>query len=299
MDLNHLAIFAAVAEAASFSAAARKLGVPKSTVSRSIAALEESMRVELLHRTTRHVVLSSAGTALHDRVSPLLASLQKVAAERPSRDEEPSGELRVTTTTDFGALVLADIVTRFSQRYPSVRINLILTNQVVDLVAEGVDVALRFSTHPLKSSSLMARNLGPVSLQLFASPTYLARHGTPRSVRDLVSHDWVNAHRSAQLLRPAGVRKVPAQGRIICDDMFFVAAAVRAGAGIGYLPTYLAEPDVLSGQLVRVLPRWDLRSGSLWFVSPGARHIPRPPKLIAFRDFMIEALKVHPLTLRS
>lgn len=299
MDLNHLAIFAAVAEAASFSLAARKLGVPKSTVSRSISALEASMGVELLHRTTRHVVLSAAGTGLYERIAPLLSSLQQVAEERPGHDEEPSGELRVTTTTDFGALVLADIVTRFSLRYPSVRIHLILTNRTVDLVAERVDVALRFSSHPLKSSSLMARNLSPVSLQLFASPTYLARRGTPRSVRDLVSHDWVNADRSAQLLRPAGVRKLPAPGRIVCDDMFFVLAAVRAGAGIGYLPTYLAEPDVLGGQLVRVLPRWDLRSGSLWFVSPGARHVPRPPKILAFRDFMVEALKGHPLTVRS
>ncbi|WP_163868380.1 LysR family transcriptional regulator [Myxococcus eversor] len=295
MDLNQLALFVAVAEGASFSTAAKKLGMPKSSVSRGISSLESSLGVQLLHRTTRRVALSTAGQALYERVSPMLASLSKSVGELPELEEEPSGELRLTAVVDWGTTVLAEIITRFVARYPAVKVDLHLDNRVVDLVAEGFDAALRLSSNTLKDSSLRARRLGLFSLRLYGSPSYLARRGTPRHPRDLASHSWVS-FRSAKpfsLVGPGETLRVPQNGSILCDDMFFMRETLRLGAGIGFLPTMLAEPDITEGRLVPVLPKWSMPGGSVWFVSTAERHMPR--KVAAFRDFLVESLKQRPL----
>ncbi|AGC44346.1 LysR family transcriptional regulator [Myxococcus stipitatus DSM 14675] len=296
MDLNQLALFVTVAEGASFSTAAKKLGMPKSSVSRGIAQLESSLGVQLLHRTTRRVSLSTAGQSLYERVSPMLASLRKSVGELPELEDEPSGELRLTAVVDWGATLLADVVTRFVARYPAVKVDLHLDNRVVDLVAEGFDAALRLSLSPLKDSALRARRLGPLTLRLYASPGYLARRGTPRHPRELASHSWI-AFRSEMPLRLAGpgdeTSPVPRMGVIRCDDMFFMRETLRLGAGIGFLHSLLAEPEVTEGRLVPVLPKWSIAAGSVWFVSTAERHMPR--KVAAFRDFLMDALKHRPL----
>ncbi len=286
MDLNRLQIFAAVAESASFSAAAEKLGLPKSSVSREVARLEEDTGVRLLHRTTRKVALSTDGAALYERVSPLLAALASAAA-LPAREDEPAGVLKVTTTADLGAAVLAEIAARFTGRYPEVRIEVVITNRVVDLVAEGIDVGLRVSLGQLRDSALAARRLGTLSMELYASPQYVARRGAPRSLADLAEHDRIGF---------PGVRlfEEGPPPRISADDMFFVRECLRADAGIGILPTFLAESDLLSGALVRVLPEWVSESGTVWFVYPGGSHA--PAKVTAFRDFVADALRRRPLT---
>ena len=163
MDLNLLTVFDAVARTASFSAAARELRLPKSSVSRAIARLEAELGVQLLFRTTRQVSLSAAGTAFHDRLAPLLRSLRAAVGELPEREEEPSGTLRVTAPVDLGVLFLAEMVTRYTARYPGVSVDLHLTGRVVDLVGEGFDVALRVAGR-LADSTLVARNLGKRNL---------------------------------------------------------------------------------------------------------------------------------------
>src|SRR5688572_3548479 len=175
MDLDLLMLFVAVAESASFSAAAKKLGMPKSSVSRGVAALEAELGTQLLHRTTRHVSLSTAGSALYDRIAPLLGQIREAIGSLPEREEAPSGELRITAPNDVGAMFLADLIARFVARFPSVTVDARLTNRNVDLVAEGFDLALRAATRPLKDSSMVVRKVMPVELHLFASPTYLAR----------------------------------------------------------------------------------------------------------------------------
>ena len=295
IDLGLLPIFTAVAQSFSFSVAAEKLGLPKSSVSRGIASLEEEMGVRLFHRTTRRVSLSTAGAAFLDRISSPLASLQRSVSDLPEREEEPSGRLRVTAAVDFGSTVLAEIASRFVARYPRVNLELRLTNAQVDLVAEGFDMALRIATRPLKDSSLVARNAGVVTLQLYASPSYLALWGTPRTPRDLDLYTWI-LFPTTRTLRLAGPGKpviVTPQGRIRCDDMFFVRETLRHGAGIGILPSFLATEDVSAGHLVRVLPRWNVPTGQLWVVYHGAKHLPR--KVVAFRDFVLDSLKARPL----
>jgi DNA-binding transcriptional LysR family regulator len=131
----------------------------------------------------------------------------------------------------------------------------------------------------------------------FAAPGYLARRGTPRTPADLAAHDWVvyNGIASIRLENAGEVARLDPRGRVVCDDMSFVRAALGAGAGVGVLPTFLAEADVASGALVRVLPRWTMPMTDLWIVSTAARHAPR--KVTAFRDFVIESLRARPLAL--
>jgi DNA-binding transcriptional LysR family regulator len=291
MDLNLLTTFEAVARTTSFSAAARELRLPKSSVSRGIARLEADLGVQLVFRTTRQVSLSAAGTALFDRVSPLLRSVKAALGEVPEREELPSGRLRVTAPVDLGVLFLAEVVTRYTARYPSVSVDLHLTGRVVDLVAEGFDVALRAAT-ALKDSSLVARRAAALVSQVYASPLYLARRGTPRTEADLAGHEWVVFRPAPERLRvtaPPEAKGVVPRGRVVCDDIVFVRDAVRAGAGLGLIPGFIAAPDVVAGTLVRVVPRYESHSGWLHVVTPAAKHVPR--KVTAFRDLVLELLR--------
>lgn len=288
MDLNLLTVFEAVARTASFSAAAKELRLPKSSVSRGVARLEAELGVQLLIRTTRQVSITAAGTALYDRTAPLLRSMTAALGELPERQEEPSGTLRVTAPVDLGVALLAEVVTRYAARYPAVSVELHLTGRVVDLVAERFDVALRVGAR-LEDSSLVVRRVTPIVLRLFASPLYLARRGTPRGEADLASHDWVVFRSGPQKLRVSGAGAAGSSGRIECDDLLFLRDAVRAGAGLGLLPEFLAEPEVVAGTLVRVLPRLERNAGHLHVVTPAAKHVPR--KVTAFRDLVVELLR--------
>ncbi len=292
MDLNLLTVFEAVARTSSFSAAAKELGIPKSSASRAVARLENELDVQLLFRTTRQVSLSAAGTALYDRMTPLLRSLKAALGELPEREEAPSGTLRVTAPVDLGVLFLAEVVTRYTARYPAVSVDLHLTGRVVDLVAEGFDVAFRVAAK-LEDSSLIVRRVAPVLFHLYASPVYLARRGTPRTEGELEAHERVVFRTGPQKLRVPGPREAPAPGaaRIVCDDLLFVRDAVRSGAGIGLLPTFVAEADVLAGRLVRIVPRFERLAGSLHIVTPASKHVPR--KVTAFRDLVLELLKTR------
>ncbi|HKP59690.1 MAG TPA: LysR family transcriptional regulator [Polyangiales bacterium] len=290
MSLELLSLFVAVAEAESFSVAAKRLRLPKSSVSRGVARLEDALGTQLLHRTTRRVSLSAAGSALYERTAPLLMSLREAVGVLPEpREQQPTGSLRITAPNDIGLLVLGDVVSRFSARYPAVHVEAHLTTHHVDLVAEGFDVALRASDRPLKDSSLTMRRLGSFEGHLYAAPSYLSRRGTPRNARDLESHDWVVFRHMRGPLRLEGPESIVVQprGRIVGDDFLFVSEAARAGAGIALLDPLYTERDVAEGRLVRLLPRYRLkRGGGLYLIYPATRHVPRA--VTAFRDFMLE-----------
>ena len=292
-NLDLLAVFEAVARTRSFSAAARELGIPKSSASRAVARLEAEIGVPLLFRTTRQVSPSADGAGLYDRVAPHLASLRAAVGALPGRAEAPAGTLRVTAPVDLGVLLLAEVVTRYAARYPAVTVDLHLTGRVVDLVAEGFDVALRVATR-LADSGLVARRVAPIVLHLFASPLYVARRGAPRGEADLAGHDWVVFRSGPQRLRVAGPRQATSEhprARVVCDDLLFARDAVRAGAGLALLPTFLAEPDVVAGTLVRVAPRYERLAGHLHVVTPSGRNV--PAKVTAFRDLVVELLRAR------
>jgi DNA-binding transcriptional LysR family regulator len=290
MDLNLLTVFQAVAESSSFSSAAARLGVERSSVSRSVAKLERSLGVQLLSRTTRSLALTTAGAALYANVKPQLDGLKDALGTLPEQEEQASGLLRVTAAVDVGAMVLAPAAPGFLLRYPGIQVEARLTNTRLDLVAEGLDAALRVAMTKLADSTLVARKIAQLEAGLYGSPEYLARVGTPRAPDDLAQHDWVNFR---DFEPPPPCDKVKLRPRLVADDLFFMAAALRAGAGVGMLPSFVVEPDVAAGRLVRVLPRVGLAVGALYLVHPPAQHVPR--KVLAFRDYLREYLARNPL----
>jgi DNA-binding transcriptional LysR family regulator len=289
-DLTLLRVFAAVAEAKSFSGAARTLGLPKSSVSRAVARLEEELGVELLQRTTHVVSLGAPGEFLLKRIAPHLSALEEAAGALRGDEERPSGELRVAAASDVGVALLADVVPVFCGRYPQVNVDVRLGNRAVDLVAERFDLALRAHVRPLRSSSLLVRRVGTVELQLFAAPAYLAREGTPRTLRDSARHDLVGF---VGWPFEGGVGFAKGAPRIVSDDLFFVRELLRRGAGIGFLPSFFAKADVASGALSRVLHQHSRRQASLSLVFPRSRH-PRAAAL-AFRTLLVEYFSARPL----
>ena len=289
IDYELLSIFIAVADETSFSKAARKLGIGKGTVSRAVARLEELVGAELLHRNTHTVALSTAGLALYERTAHHLHALDQAVLKLPERAEEPSGELRITAPLDFGRIILPDVLVQFSRRYPDVRFHLRITNAQVDLVAEGFDLAIRAMRGAMKNSSLTARRIGGGSIAFYASPAYIARRGKPKQIGE-PGHDWI--------LPPQvqGHLKLPRDFvcRFLGDDFFLIRELVRDGAGVGMIPSFVAEPYEREGLLETItigdMPRW---TGGLFVVYPSSGQVPR--KVIAFRDFLIERLKKTPI----
>jgi DNA-binding transcriptional LysR family regulator len=296
IDLNPVRSFVAVHETGSFSAAAQRLRVPRSTVSRAVAALEDAVGAVLFHRTTRTVTVTAEGKQLYDRVVVPLAGLEGAISDRREPGEEPSGTLRVTTTVDIGTMVLAEAVNRFSARYPAVAVQVRLTNSIVDLAREGFDLALRVAIGPRPSSSLVSRRVGTMVSQLYASPAYLARRGTPRSPEELRGLDWVAFPGAPPLHLTSGAAKIALHARtarITGDDVFFAREILRGGGGVGALPSYVAEDDVARGTLARVLPSWVAHLGALYLVLPGRAHL--PARVTVFRDLLAEMLRQRPI----
>jgi len=283
LSLDALRCFVAVADSGSFSVAAGRLGVPRSTLSRAVASLEADFGERLIHRTTRRLSPSTAGLALLERARRPLEELRETLAQLPERGAHPGGELRVTAPNDFGNHILAPLVPEFTTRYPAIRLDLRLTSRRLDLTAEGVDLAIRVEVGAAADSSLVARRLAPVEIGVYAAPAYLARRGTPKLLADTAAQDWI-------LFGPARRGQQPPPGKIvaIADDFQFVHNALRSGAGLGWLPTFLATADVKSGSLVPLLPRDRWSEGRFCLVYPKTRQPSR--KLVALRDFLLEAL---------
>lgn len=294
IDLNLLRSFVAVAEAGGFTRAAERLQVPRATVSRRVAQLERNLGVRLFQRTTRSVSLSTAGAALHERVAPSLAALTEAFEGLPEVDDRPAGRLRITAPNDLSTALLPPIVSRFVAEFPAVSVELSVTNSLVDLVAGGFDCALRISTRRLTDSSLVAKRIGELPVHLFASKDYLAERAEPRRVTDLAKHACVvvTLQQPLRLENESKRTTVELRGRIETDDMLFAHQAVRQGLGVGALPAFLAAPDVATGRLRRVLPRWRARSGQLWMLWPGGRYVPQ--KTRRFCDTLEASLGATP-----
>jgi DNA-binding transcriptional LysR family regulator len=288
VDYARLAAFVAVAEETSFSKAAKRLGITKGTVSRAIARLERDLGAELLHRNTHKVALSTAGTALYERTAPHLAALDRAVGTLPERSEQPSGELRITAPHDFAAIVLPELVAQFLVRYPEVRVDIQVSNAKVDLVAEGFDLAIRASPGKLADSRLTARRLQMGAAGFYASPSYLARRGEPRAFGD-PKHEWVVMPAMLPFLRaPKTLRP-----RVLVGDMLTLRNLLGEGAGVGFLPRFVAEPYVAEGRLKATALGHAMSAANLTIVYPSSGQVPR--KVAAFRDFVVERLKARPL----
>lgn len=284
IDLQLVRIFAAVAEHTSFSKAAASLHVTKGTVSRSVAQLEGLLGVELLHRSTHHVALSTAGAALYERTREPLAALQKAVSDLPERDAAPSGLLRMAVPLDFGTMALPAILSAFTRRFPAVRFDVTLTGGRVDLLKEGYDLAIRVATGPLKDSSLVVRKLAKNGAGVYAAPSYLARRGKPRQLED-GRHTWV-MHPGAVKALNVRAESVP----FLVNDFSLACDLIRDGVGVGVLPTFVARQHVRDGLLEELpMPGLAELSGELVLLYASGGHPPK--KVTAFRDFLVSALR--------
>ncbi|WP_245546657.1 LysR family transcriptional regulator [Leeia oryzae] len=279
IDPNDLLIFARVAELGSFSRAADKLHLPKSTVSRRLQVLEERLGEKLLLRTTRRQSLTELGLQLLEHARQVVAEVEAVAALSERRQSTPSGRLRVSMPSDFANLLLADALAAFIALYPGIQLDLDLSPRRVDLLGEGFDVVVRLGKLP-DDSLLVARKLVDFSAGLYASPAYLAEHGDPLHPDDLARHQAVrmmqgNGEPATWTLIQGEQRwqGIP-PGRASANSPELLIRLACAGAGIAAVPDYFADIEVRRGALRRILPAWCLPSHTAWAVFPERKLMP-------------------------
>lgn len=289
VDLNDVVVLVRVVETGSFSAAARRLGVPKSTVSRRISRLEKELGVRLLQRTTRKLNLTDAGKLYYQRCSKVLTDLDEVQRTIGNMQSEPRGTLRLSAPNDMAQPFVAGLIADYCARYPDVRVVVEISTRFVDLVAEGFDLALRAGS--LQDSSLVARRLSKFQARLYASPEYLARAGVPQSPEALRKHRCLllGAERNAavwQLSGPDGVSRVEVVGAVTSNDVLLLRGAAVAGMGIVNLPILTCADEEQSGRLVRVLPEYGGTESGLYAVYPTGQQL--SPKVRRFIELAVE-----------
>lgn len=274
--LDDVAVFVAVVEQGSFAGAAKRLHLPPTTVSRRVRELEDRLGARLLNRTTRSLAMTSAGEAYFQTCRSGLQMIEEAGRAAQGFQAEPSGIVRVSGPVNFAASLFSDLIAAFMQRYPKVKLELLLTDERLDLLRSRIDVSLR--TGELPDSSLVARKLGAVRRVYCASPEYLAARGVPKQPRDLKDHDCIVSGDSAEgatwtLGTGKSAQTVHVNARIAANIMSFCSAAAVAGLGIAQLPDALAQPHIAAGRLVTVLDEYAVERGGIYLVFPSNRHL--------------------------
>ena len=291
MDWDKLRIFHAVADVGSLTHAGESLHLSQSAVSRQIRALEESLNTTLFHRHARGLILTEQGELLFDATSSMVKRLDAASARIRDSKDEVFGELRVTTTTAFGTLWLAPRLSALYAKYPDLKIDLMLEERVLDLPMREADLAIRMKEP--SQADLIRKRLMNIKMRLYATPTYLAEHGTPARLEDLSSHRLISQNTSAPQVS-AGAALVQqllsydVHSTLTVNNYFGVLQAVLSHLGIGVLPDYLTEdfPD-----LMRVLP--DVESGEVPVFLAYPEELRHSKRVAAFRDFVMDEIFAH------
>lgn len=293
VDPNAIVAFVSVVDAKSFRGAARALGIPKSTLSQRVALLEEHLGARLLSRTTRSLALTDIGASYHREVAPAIAALRAAEALVGDLAANPSGRLRMTLPLELGYLVLGDVLGELGARYPSVKLEVDLSDRQVNLVQEGYDLAVRVG--PLADSSLITRRIGKAQrLGVYASPAYLERAGTPRRPRDLVQHRCLvmsgAASANVWAFRTGRRATTVAIDPYFTVNSFNVLATLAArGLGVARMPSGYARPE---HGLVELLARDAPPPRQLFAVYPSTRHV--SSALRALIDVLAERFELEP-----
>jgi len=291
LEPNDLLLFARVVDEGSFSRAAERLGVPKSTVSRRVAALESHLGERLLLRTTRKLTVTEFGQAVLAHARHVVEDVDAAESLAQNRQAEPSGKLRVTMPNDLANIILAPVTTALLERYPKVSLDVDLSARFVDLVAESFDVALRPGTLR-DDATLAARRVATFSIGLYAAPSYIARRGTPSEPEALMEHDALRVLNRAGEPMTWVLRRGDAEwegvppGRATANSPEFLMRMALAGCGIAIVNDHFAVRYLTSGELVQILPEWRVPPVDLWAVFPGRRLM--PAKTRAFLDVLAE-----------
>lgn len=285
-----LTVFVNVVEGGSFTRAADRLGLSTSAVSRHVAELEAHLGVRLLNRTTRRLSLTEAGQAFHQRVVQLLFDLDEAESAVTAGTLAPRGTLRMTCSIAFGERHIAPAIADFCARYDEVRFDVELSDRMVDLVDEGLDLAIRIGASP--GPALIARRIGATQLVCCAAPRYLAQHGTPRAPADLAKHRclayaYLATRDTWRFDDAAGVQhSVRISGPVAANNGGFLASIARTGMAIALEPDFVVGDDIRAGRLVPVLPGYTPPAAPIFAVYPSRRHL--SAKVRAFVDFLGE-----------
>ena len=294
--LTSLEVFVKVVDSHSFAAAARDMALSPAMVSKHIQALEERLGARLLNRTTRRLSLTEIGRGYYDRARQVLADLEEADRAAGDLQAAPRGLLKVNAPLSFGIRHLAPAVAVYLATYPEVGIDVGLNDRCVDLLAEGVDVALRIGR--LADSSLIARRLAPIRYAPCAAPAYLERHGAPTTPADLAAHDclvytYASAIGEWRFTGPDGSDQVArVGGRLYANNGDMLLNAALDGLGVTLLPSFMIGEHVQAGRLAILLPRFAVPEAALYAVYPPGRHL--SAKLRSFVDFLVRRFGEEP-----
>ena len=290
-QIGALPVFVAVVENHGFAPAARCLGVSKSAVSKRISQLEEYLGARLLHRSTRKLSLTEAGERYFARAIEALAMVQEAEDAVSDLQSKPKGRLKINTPMSFGRLHIAPKIAKFLKLYPEIEIEMIMEDRVVDLVDGGYDLAIRGGTLP--GSSLIARKIAPCHHVLVASSEYLKEHGVPNTPDDLHGHNclhytYFSDHHEWTLIGPGGTVEIRPTGNFQVNNGEALMTAILGGCGIGRTTTVIAGGHILSGDLVRVLPNFQLPEQTMYAVFHKRKYL--PSKVRVFIDFILNEI---------
>jgi DNA-binding transcriptional LysR family regulator len=296
MDISVLQIFVEVMRQGSFAAVARKHNIDPSSVSRTIASLEEEIGVRLFQRTTRKLSPTEAGIIYFQRVEPLVEEMQQAIAEATDFSGQAKGSLRVTASVTFGLKCIVPILPNFGAMYPDLTVDLLLTDATIDLFAERIDLAIRLGILP--DSTLIAQRLMPTNYVVCASPEYLQRWGTPAIPKDIEEHNCLlfplAGFRTRWVFRnkEGDIKEVSVHGRTIISNALALQQCAIAGMGLVLLPYWLIYEDLVAGNLVNLFPDYEVTATEFntaaWFVYPSRTYVPL--KVQVFMDFLKQSV---------
>lgn len=286
-----MSVFVKVVEAGSFVAAAERLKMPKSTVSAKVSALERRLGITLIRRTTRRLFVTDTGQDYYQRCLKALHQIAVAEDVIGQRQAVPQGALRITAPVELGGTLLPAVLSEFKKLYPAVQIEVILADRTVDLVSEGIDVALRAGE--LKDSSLISKKLGSVYFAPFASPKYLKAAGHPKNPKELKDHHCLQftalGTQGWPLIGPKGNQTVTLAKPMLINDLNLIKTLAIDGMGIALLPNFFCHADVEEKRLVRILSDWRTNVRPVQFVYPHQEFV--PPKLKAFLNLGSEMIR--------
>lgn len=289
--LECMAIFVRVAELGSFSAAALQKGIARSVVTRQIAQLEKAVGVELMTRSTRRLSLTSAGAAYLEKCRSILDLVEAAETDLSETNQSPRGAVRITLPLSYGLKRLAPLLLDFARRYPEVRLDMVYTDRHVNLVEEGVDLAIRI-TRKLAGTDI-ARKLGSVRMQVVASPDYLKRFGRPTHPSQLVQHECLSYSMNGgpdswQFEIKGALTEIPVGVRLRANNGNVLSEAAVAGLGITCEPDFIVDDSLAEGRLETILDEFPLPELGIYAILPSNRQIPYRVRVLV--DFLAQAI---------